>query len=479
MSLSFYRAFEDRHRGSRELIKTRQHVYLPFIMPLRSIYGHSKALDLGCGRGEWLEILLENGFDPKGVDLDEGMLNSCVQLGLPAEFGDAIKALEALEDESLTVVSGFHLAEHIPFEALQKLVNEALRVLKPAGLLILETPNAENITVGTHTFYMDPTHEKPIPHLLLSFLTEYSGFSRNKVLLLQETPRVLEAENLSLMDVFEGASPDYAVVAQKNAPFRQLVLFDSAFQKNYGLPLDKLAGRYEVALRTKMSSLENQNSTLQNQNSALKNQQQVLLNQQQELGNYLKVLEDQQRALDNYLKTLENQQQSLEKHQQYQEQTIVGLQGQINEVAVTAHHWFLQTETHAEHLSSLLKSKSWQMTRPLRASAGLLRKTLSKLKIFIKQIFKYPLQKSMSFVLARPAWRIKLNKELQRYPKVYSRLMQFARNRGLVANFGQINPEHNRNKADTPLPLTPHAQEIYAKLKDTIQKSKKEMDSKD
>jgi O-antigen chain-terminating methyltransferase len=170
MTNDFYRAFEDRHRGTRELIKSRLQVYVPFVEPLRSIYEDCKAVDLGCGRGEWLEILRENGFDAMGVDLDDGMLAACEDLGLPAERGEAIAHLRTIPDESLTVVSGFHIAEHIAFADLQILVQEALRVLRPAGLLILETPNPENIVVGTAGFYIDPTHQRPLPPLLLSFL---------------------------------------------------------------------------------------------------------------------------------------------------------------------------------------------------------------------------------------------------------------------------------------------------------------------
>ena len=77
MSDGFYRAFEDLHRGSRELIKGRQRVYAPFIAPLQQHYGHVPAIDLGCGRGEWLELLTEAGFDAQGVDLDDGKLEDC------------------------------------------------------------------------------------------------------------------------------------------------------------------------------------------------------------------------------------------------------------------------------------------------------------------------------------------------------------------------------------------------------------------
>lgn len=262
----FYRAFEDRHRGPRELIKGRQKVYLPFIEPLKALYSNCPALDLGCGRGEWLEVLLESGFEARGVDLDEGMLEACNVLKLPAEQGEALEVLKSLADESLVLVSGFHIAEHIPFANLQRLVHEALRVLKPAGLLILETPNPENLVVGTSNFYLDPTHERPIPPLLLSFLVEHTGFARYKLLRLQESPELAKAEHVGLMNVLGGASPDYAIVAQKVAPADQITLFDPVFGKEYGLALDMLANRYDAGLQRRFLDLtEKLDSTVESE----------------------------------------------------------------------------------------------------------------------------------------------------------------------------------------------------------------------
>lgn len=257
MTMPFYRAFEDRHRGSRDLILERLDVYLPFITPLQQIYDECFVLDLGCGRGEWLQVLLQNGFSPMGVDLDEGMLEGCKALSLPAVQGDALEFLKNLPDESQVIVSGFHIAEHISFNDLKELVAQALRVLKPAGLLILETPNAENIVVGTQSFYLDPTHERPIPHLLLSFLTEYSGFFRSKLLRLQESSEVVTAPSMTLMSVLGGASPDYAIVAQKQALPDILEHFDAMFQKEYGLSLEVLAHRYDAEAQWRNSQHEN------------------------------------------------------------------------------------------------------------------------------------------------------------------------------------------------------------------------------
>ena len=133
MSDGFYRAFEERWRGSRELIKSRLRVYLPFAEPLLCLYPNPKAVDLGCGRGEWLELLKEAGFNAQGVDLDDGMLAVCRQLGLKVATQDATGFLKSLPDASHAVVSGFHLVEHIPFSDLQQLVKRHYESCSPVG----------------------------------------------------------------------------------------------------------------------------------------------------------------------------------------------------------------------------------------------------------------------------------------------------------------------------------------------------------
>lgn len=245
MTDGFYRAFEDKHRGSRQSIKERQRAYLPFIRPLAEIYSGVQTLDLGCGRGEWLELLVEAGFDARGVDLDDGMLAECRTRGLNVQTQDALTALKSLPDASQAIVSGFQFAEHIPFEVLQAVVQEALRVLKPAGLLILETPNPENVVVGTTNFYLDPTHEKPLPPLLIVFLPEYYGFYRVKTLRLQEPINLADARRLTIHDVLASVSPDYAVLAQKSADPAILQLVSQAFDLQYGVTLGMVSGRYE------------------------------------------------------------------------------------------------------------------------------------------------------------------------------------------------------------------------------------------
>lgn len=248
MSDFFYRAFEDRFRGSRSLILVRLGVYQPFLRPLVDAFQPPKALDLGCGRGEWLEVLVNSGFDATGVDLDEGMLAACQERGLKGQLGDALATLKALPSESLALVSAFHLVEHVPFEFVQGLVQEALRVLMPGGLLVLETPNSENLTVGTSSFYLDPSHLRPLPAALLAFVAEHTGFYRSKIMYLQEPANFYGDSRVGLLDVLSGVSLDYALVAQKSAVPAVVAKFDAPFKAEYGLSLDTLALRYDAQL---------------------------------------------------------------------------------------------------------------------------------------------------------------------------------------------------------------------------------------
>ncbi len=273
----FYIAFENRYRGSRELIKQRQTSYLPYIAPLKTVYPNLKAIDLGCGRGEWLELLKENGVDASGVDLDDAMLSSCIASNLKVKKIDAISALQELPNASLHIISGFHIAEHLPFEQLIELIHQALRVLSPGGLLILETPNSENINVATSSFYLDPTHRNPIPAQLLSFLMTYSGFAFTTELRLNADISPAEGAWLTLRNVLTGVSRDYALIAQKAHGDLALNIPLQITSNNLGLSFDDLVGPFD-------SQLLNMNSKIGEHllsNQKIFNElQQIILDQQ-------------------------------------------------------------------------------------------------------------------------------------------------------------------------------------------------------
>jgi O-antigen chain-terminating methyltransferase len=396
MTGTFYRAFEDRHRGSRELIKSRQKVYLPFIEPLKALYPDCSTLDLGCGRGEWLEVLGENGLNARGVDLDDGMLEACKTLNLAAVRGDALQVLGAQPDESLAVISGFHLAEHIPFNALQYLVSEALRVLKPGGLLILETPNAENLVVGSSNFYLDPTHERPIPHLLLTFLAEHAGYARIKLLRLHEPEHLKETSAINLMDVLGGTSPDYAVVAQKQAAEEHMALFDSVFSTHFGLALDMLAQRYDQAIDQRLAKLEELPASAHALQKSAEQTVEELENLKQRTAQTVEGLESLKQHTAQTVEGLESLKQHtaqtveglesleqrtaqveylthrLEVHMEYVDKVqhltnqLESTEKQLNDSLANAHHWWMQAEALKSRVQAMQDSSSWRVTWPLR-----------------------------------------------------------------------------------------------------------------
>ena len=242
MNDDFYVAFEEKFRGSEELIKERQKKYLKFINPLKILKDEVKALDIGCGRGEWISLLNENGFNARGIDINESMVKVASQKGLNAAVNDALGELRSLDENSIDIITAFQVVEHIKFDDVLELIKEAKRVLAPCGILILETPNPENIMVGTQWFYLDATHKHPIPCELLSFATHYYGLERNFIFKTNEKSPSEYERDMGLFDVFEGVSPDYSVIAQKNGD--QSELFDEAFAVMPGVNLAQISASY-------------------------------------------------------------------------------------------------------------------------------------------------------------------------------------------------------------------------------------------
>lgn len=242
MNDDFYVAFEEKFRGSEELIKERQKKYLKFINPLKILKDEVKALDIGCGRGEWISLLNENGFNARGIDVNESMVRLASQKGLNAAVNDALGELKSLDENSLDIITAFQVVEHIKFDDVLELIKEAKRVLAPCGILILETPNPENIMVGTQWFYLDATHKNPIPCELLSFATHYYGLERNFIFKTNEKSPSEYERDMGIFDVFEGVSPDYSVIAQKNGD--QSELFDEAFAVTPGVNLAQISASY-------------------------------------------------------------------------------------------------------------------------------------------------------------------------------------------------------------------------------------------
>ena len=257
----FYKSFEDKFRGQRSEIKKRLLAYEPFLQILKQNNENPTAVDLGCGRGEWLEILKQNGFAARGCDVSEEMLKECEKNALEAKNQGAIEFLSELEDSSLALVSAFQLVEHLEFSELCELIKQARRVLKDGGILILETPNPENLRVATLNFYLDATHVKPIPPMLLEYLCEFEGFNNTFMMRLNSNlsfSEDLENQNVTLRDVLSSVGLDYAVLGLKNGDEKTCEAFLNAAKSGYSF--EELADRFDVSTfenKTQMLELKN------------------------------------------------------------------------------------------------------------------------------------------------------------------------------------------------------------------------------
>jgi len=210
---ALYVSFEDRFRGTREQVKSTQQVYLGYLADVGAGVPTAPVLDIGCGRGEWLELLREQGLTARGLDLNRVMIHECHGYGLEVIEGDAIEYLRRQPANSLGAITGFHIVEHLPFPQLITLLDETLRVLKPGGVAIFETPNPENLVVGAYTFYFDPTHRNPLPPPTLQYLVEIRGFAKVDILRLH--PREEAGHADTFLDKWIRTAVDYAVICRK------------------------------------------------------------------------------------------------------------------------------------------------------------------------------------------------------------------------------------------------------------------------
>ncbi|WP_263147426.1 class I SAM-dependent methyltransferase [Pseudomonas sp. RIT-PI-AD] len=217
----FYLELENQFRGTRADIKGRLVHYLDEVRQAVERCQGAPALDIGCGRGEFVELMREHGIDAHGLDLNRRMVEECTRLGLPARQDEALAYLQSLAEDSLSVIAGMQIIEHIEFTHLLRLFKECVRVLRPGGIAIFETPNPRNLLVATHDFYIDPTHLHPIPPVLGQFMLQHCGFGEVRVTELNAffSHQRIDAGELGerFNQHFYGAL-DYAVIGRKTAP---------------------------------------------------------------------------------------------------------------------------------------------------------------------------------------------------------------------------------------------------------------------
>lgn len=219
-----YGKFEDYFRGAKEDIKRKQEMYLPYFTECNHV------IDLGCGRGEFLELLSENKVQATGVDFNKEFIEDCVQRGLAAVEGDAVAYLHEMEDGSVDGIFAAQLVEHLKTNELIQLCKEAYCKLRKGGYLVIETPNPTCLSIYSNAFYMDPSHNKPVHPKTLEYFLREAGFEQVEIIF-TECSKVgyrlplLEIEGVENLQKFNDGlnclsdlifgSQDYAIIAQK------------------------------------------------------------------------------------------------------------------------------------------------------------------------------------------------------------------------------------------------------------------------
>lgn len=165
-----YLDLEARYRGTENEIGERIAAYLPYLE------GRGEILDLGCGRGESLQVFTSHGLQARGIDASAEMVARCREKGLTAEEADLFEHLEAVDEGSLGAIVSYHVIEHLPATAVEKLVRLAWRALAPGGVLILETPSPLSLVMASRNFWIDPTHVRPVHPASLEITFRGAGF---------------------------------------------------------------------------------------------------------------------------------------------------------------------------------------------------------------------------------------------------------------------------------------------------------------
>jgi SAM-dependent methyltransferase len=223
---SVYTAFENRFRGSREEIRGRQRDDVALFAGLAPV------VDLGCGRGEFLELLREAGIESRGVEGNAHVVRECQEKGLDVVAGDLLEFLQAQPPSSLGGVFAAQVAEHLPPPVLAALLADAHRALRPGGRLVLETVNAASALAFHEVFIRDLTHERPLHPETLRFMAAAAGFAEARIEMRSPVPNDVRLtllpsgalpppatqvlnENAERLNALLFAPLDYALVARR------------------------------------------------------------------------------------------------------------------------------------------------------------------------------------------------------------------------------------------------------------------------
>jgi O-antigen chain-terminating methyltransferase len=206
-----YTRFAYRFRGQEEEVRRNQEFYKPYFANCRDV------LDIGCGRGEFLELVRDLGVEARGIDLGEESIAYCKAKGLNAEEADLFSYLAEHPEGAFDGIFSSQVVEHIEPGKLPEMVRLCASRLRRGGILAIETPNPECLAIFATYFYLDPTHTRPVPSALLEFYMEEAGMGEIEIRQLapaiDSMPELEELPGRFRERFFGGL--DYAIIGRK------------------------------------------------------------------------------------------------------------------------------------------------------------------------------------------------------------------------------------------------------------------------
>jgi len=490
----FYVRFEEHFRGSRADIKERQAVYLGCLNLLNRSDALREILDIGSGRGEWLELLRDEGWRAYGRDLNEEMVHQCRVLDLDVECQDALDHLRSLPDGALTAVTGFHIVEHVPFEVLLELFAETLRVLKPGGMIIFETPNPENLQVGAHTFYLDPTHRRPLAPSLLKFVAENTGFTLTGILRLHPYPELgFSSDSNSPIEqhaakLFFGPQ-DYSLIAVKDAGDDSNVIYTKVAEMistlnqhalrtpiSLGEALRDSEARaqqteIEAEARVQQAEAQVQQAEAQVQQAEAQVQQAEARVQQAEAQ--VQQAEAQVQQAEAQVQQAEAQVQQAEAQAQQAEAQVQQAEARVQQAEAQMQQTVARAEAAESWNQALLNSLSWRITGPFRAIASLVLYRPERMNaITTNNSLNKAMRAAIESIKLVPGVMRLADYCQHRWPGPWTKLMSAIAPITPVPPMSPVKPVHNCESINRD-ELTPRARQIYHQLKSATERHNK------